>query len=89
MQLYEIHILDNKLNFTPADHCKNNIICVSIYIILYRSGAIMNWMFHSMLFTTANNIFIRSYLGHGLMYSIVMKSSWLPFYKNIALTIYN
>ena len=37
MQLYEIHILNNTLNITPADHLvisKNNINCVSIYIIL-------------------------------------------------------
>ena len=39
----------------------------------------MNWMFRSMLFTTANNIFILA--AWVVMYSIVMKSSWLPLYN--------
>ena len=35
----------------------------------------MNWMFRSMLFTTANNIFILA------AWVDVMKSSWLPLYN--------
>ena len=57
MQLF---ILDNTLNITPANHLvsKNNHQVFQNKYILYRSGAIINRMFHSMLFTTADNILI-------------------------------